>query len=606
MKNKKIKNLLGAFFITIIIFSCFGTTIYAAINNVYGEPAGTLDTDLDEKVKDTVLAEHLAKAVYYVACWIEGTIGDIFESLTGTNEFPWADRVIFNTVAFLDVNFLNPEPGSLFLSPSGRSDTALAGVIKKIYGSIMTMSIGFLSIIVGIMSIKLAISTVASEKAKYKEAIVKFATSLVMLFCIHYGIALVFYINERLVGVASSILTDSIAENSFENNLDLSNSLTKENLVELFAGSNSLEKDEKKLDALDLNQVIYVSMMSPSYDDVYGKLKGYLDSGSAPFANTTSAEKYIRDNVDIASSMIKKFQDTRYAEAAKSLTDNASKDDKAFSLFKLSFDIWMAKGGKLDDGSVDSTAKSVIDTYINNEMVKAMTILSEKTDEQIAKDFVKYYPSGSSDLSLSENVKGRMNSDFNFVAVFNGADFDTLRLSNGSVEYRMFATASAIDSSDYKDYAICLVLKDSNNELQGWDGKNTIGYTNDVNAIKKLVAKWRSDEKYAYYDYIYKMYSYYGLGNKDQSPINNDPVAIISSLSTYFKDSVWGYEIVGGQIVGWKTTNFSVTGAFIYAIFLVQSLMIFFAYIKRFFYVTILALFAPVVVLYNFMVGAIS
>ena len=77
-------------------------------------------------------------------------------------------------------------------------------------------------------------------------------------------------------------------------------------------------------------------------------------------------------------------------------------------------------------------------------------------------------------------------------------------------------------------------------------------------------------------------------------------------MATYFKDAVWGYEVnSNGDLIGWRQNNFTVSGAIIYCIFLVQSLIFFIAYIKRFFYVTILAMFAPVVVLYNFMFGGL-
>ena len=81
--------------------------------------------------------------------------------------------------------------------------------------------------------------------------------------------------------------------------------------------------------------------------------------------------------------------------------------------------------------------------------------------------------------------------------------------------------------------------------------------------------------------------------------------SIITTLATYFKDAVWGYDVnSNGEIVGWRQNNFTVSGAIIYCVFLFQSLMFFLAYIRRFFYVTILAMFAPVVVLYDFMFGS--
>ena len=48
------------------------------------------------------------------------------------------------------------------------------------------------------------------------------------------------------------------------------------------------------------------------------------------------------------------------------------------------------------------------------------------------------------------------------------------------------------------------------------------------------------------------------------------------------------------------------TSALLYAIFIVQSLMFFWSYLKRFFYVLILALISPFVVVYDFLKKSIS
>lgn len=116
MKNLKIKTFVGILFITIIIASFASNTVFAAINHTYGDTVVVSDTSLDEKAVNAGLVEIFAQMVYWLASWIESTVADAFAILTGENEFPWADRVIFNSVAFLDVNFINPADGSLFKS----------------------------------------------------------------------------------------------------------------------------------------------------------------------------------------------------------------------------------------------------------------------------------------------------------------------------------------------------------------------------------------------------------------------------------------------------------------------------------------------------------
>ena len=69
----------------------------------------------------------------------------------------------------------------------------------------------------------------------------------------------------------------------------------------------------------------------------------------------------------------------------------------------------------------------------------------------------------------------------------------------------------------------------------------------------------------------------------------------VSGLGEYFRNSVGG---------DWGTSMF--TSAVVYAIFVVQSLMFFYAYIKRLFYVVILAVISPFTVVYDFLKKAIS
>lgn len=77
-------------------------------------------------------------------------------------------------------------------------------------------------------------------------------------------------------------------------------------------------------------------------------------------------------------------------------------------------------------------------------------------------------------------------------------------------------------------------------------------------------------------------------------------------MGEYFKQAAWTYEKdEEGVMTGWSPSQLSLQGALMYAIFIVQSMLYFFAYIKRFFFVTILALLAPAIVIYDFLGKAI-
>lgn len=196
------KKVLSIIFVLFMVLFSFNN-VSAATNDKYG--SHDIITDItDDVVKESIVTEYISQFVFAIGNVLESVTSWIFGLLTGANSFPWADEIIFNTIDLLDVNFINPSPNSLFAS----NGIGIGDVIRGIYFTGLSIAIGFLSIIVGVMAIRMAVSSIASEKAKYKEAIAKWLTSLVLLFGMHYCISFLFYVNEQLVVVASEILND--------------------------------------------------------------------------------------------------------------------------------------------------------------------------------------------------------------------------------------------------------------------------------------------------------------------------------------------------------------------------------------------------------------
>ena len=193
----------------VIILSCllvFGLdNIFAMTNENYG--SGDFVSDItDEVVKESIVTEYISQFIFAIGNIFETVVSWIFGLLTGINSFPWADEIIFNTIGLLDVNFINPASDSIF----SNTGVGIGDVVRNIYFTGLSIAVGFLGIIIGVMAIRMAISTIASEKAKYKESIIKWLTSLILLFGMHYGLSFLFYMNEQLVIVASDILDDTL------------------------------------------------------------------------------------------------------------------------------------------------------------------------------------------------------------------------------------------------------------------------------------------------------------------------------------------------------------------------------------------------------------
>lgn len=217
---QKFKKLFAIFFLSLLFLGTGASmtnshTVYAEINHDYGETGNKLeDGVMDEETEDGVsLIGLLATFVVTIARLFATLIAWLIHLIGHTTEarFPYADQIIFNTIPVLDCNFINPAEGSLLKDSSGY--TPIGEIIRNIYFTGLSIGLGFMGIVVAVMAIKLAISSIGSQKAKYKEAIVTWATALVLLFGMHYLIAMLFFLNEKLVEVASTIVT-SATENA--------------------------------------------------------------------------------------------------------------------------------------------------------------------------------------------------------------------------------------------------------------------------------------------------------------------------------------------------------------------------------------------------------
>lgn len=489
MKNKTQMKIISICFIFIMIFNIFGN-VYAATNKAYGDSRPVAEVDLESKLQNSVLLEAIATLVYGLGSLVETLVGAVFEKLTGENSFPWADKVIFNTVPFLDVNFLNPESGSLFRSSDG-ADTYLANIIRNTYYTVLTLAIGFLGIIVGIMAIRLAVSTIASEKAKYKEAIGKFLISLVMLFCVHYVISFVFYLNESAVTIASTILLDNMEKVKIDDSF-LASNLSDEQLIENFfvaqgAGDeDAFEKEKDKILSDDTNiKILKTLIQSQTYKEIaipkaYGNGKKTWGEKINVFFgwDNKSAVDTVMEHVNIVKN------DSKIAEY-----------------------------------------KSILESYSKNP-----------------EDYEKFLPESLIKEALKEESDGK--------------------------------------------------LGDSGN-IEQWKKTDPSGYKK---ACKKMARQ--------YLELLRVLVTANSIYHGNEESITAD--TLIARMGEYFKESAWVYETdEDGVETGWSATQVSLQGALLYAIFVVQSMLYFIAYLKRFFFVTILALLAPAIVIYDFLGKAI-
>ncbi len=264
--NNKVVKLVILVGLFVMLFVNLNSYTFAAINSNYGVTNPVEEPDLNKKVENSIVLDSIGSFIYAVASMIEYVVGNIFEMLTGSNMFPWADRIIFNTLPMLDINFLNPSSESLFKNSDYPNGTVIADMVRNTYFTILSLSIAFLGIVVGIMAVKLAISSIASEKAKYKEAITNWLLAIVLLFTIHYAISFIFFANEKMVEVASGLLTDQIEKSGIAEKIVQTSTVEDDQLIV----SNFIEAQQKVkwTDVLFGNAVNNVGNIMSKFIDV--------------------------------------------------------------------------------------------------------------------------------------------------------------------------------------------------------------------------------------------------------------------------------------------------------------------------------------------------
>ena len=103
MLKGKWKLLICALLIVCVGLMISGN-VEAAINENYQAEATVSDINLEEKISNSVLLDAIGSFIYAVGSLMEWVLGKVFQLITGTNMFPWADAILFNAVPFLDVN----------------------------------------------------------------------------------------------------------------------------------------------------------------------------------------------------------------------------------------------------------------------------------------------------------------------------------------------------------------------------------------------------------------------------------------------------------------------------------------------------------------------
>ena len=544
MEHKKkiwLKGILAvALFVT--VFITYLNPVFAATNNEYNSDTGVTANMVQKSINnDNPLVDPIANFVYFIGATVEWLLGSMTGMVTGMNTMPWADMILYNAVPMLDVNFLNPDPNSMI--------SQMDEIIKKTYYTIFSLALAFFGIAVVVMAIKLAISSIAEEKAKYKSAITNWLMAVVLMFTIHYFMSFIFYLNESVVKMASKIASDSIESSG---QLEIAGSTAYSNLLKF-----STNKGKDKYELVKRQKNLFTDFLNDSSGNIQQYITQDRDigettsdwwGGGAGDAVIAFGELCEEANKE------EKLKNIIYGDENFNIKDKKTREEYKDAIAKYLYCAILYYNSILGDSTATLEYTEYLTGHSNDEkFVKIVTGVGLKTWYEIYQD----------GTILLEDQEGQM-VEKTLLEKLIKAKWSTIMLRLPRT------TAQTINWLDFIPGVSQIAnLTDSFKELG-----STLSAYSDMKMIGQFL----------YYVDV--------ANNKKSKNVKSAPV---SQLANYFKYSA--FEVSGDGIMA-KTVN--PVFCFLYTIFVFQSLLYFFAYIKRFFYIIILALMAPIVIVYNF------
>lgn len=544
MEHKKkiwLKGIL-AVALFIMVFITYLSPVFAATNNEYNSDTGITQNMVQKSINnDNPLVDPIANFVYFIGATVEWLLGSMTGMVTGMNTMPWADMILYNAVPMLDVNFLNPDPNSMI--------SQMDEIIKKTYYTIFSLALAFFGIAVVVMAIKLAISSIAEEKAKYKSAITNWLMAVVLMFTIHYFMSFIFYLNESVVKMASKIASDSIESSG---QLEIAGSTAYSNLLKF-----STNKGKDKYELVKRQKSLFTDFLNDSSGNIQQYITQDRDigettsdwwGGGAGDAVIAFGELCEEANKE------EKLKNIIYGDENFNIKDKKTREEYKDAIAKYLYCAILYYNSILGDSTATLEYTEYLTGHSNDEkFVKIVTGVGLKTWYEIYQD----------GTILLEDLEGQM-VEKTLLEKLIKAKWSTIMLRLPRT------TAQTINWLDFIPGVSQIAnLTDSFKELG-----STLSAYSDMKMIGQFL----------YYVDV--------ANNKKSKNVKSAPV---SQLANYFKYSA--FEVSGDGIMA-KTVN--PVFCFLYTIFVFQSLLYFFAYIKRFFYIIILALMAPIVIVYNF------
>ena len=206
-KYKKILAIFAILMVSCLLFNYVSARVTISKGNVGGEATADPNAENEAPGFGDILKNIFGTMIKMVTSGIFATLTTginglsmamfmiiwlVFGPVSGkASIFPFPDNIVFNRIPLFDPNFIAPSSGSLI----ERFDD----VLGNIFASFLTVAYAIFIIAAMVAGVKMALSSLATTKAQYKEAAMKWVSGFLILICLRWIITGIFYINEEIV-----------------------------------------------------------------------------------------------------------------------------------------------------------------------------------------------------------------------------------------------------------------------------------------------------------------------------------------------------------------------------------------------------------------------
>lgn len=156
----------------------------------------------------------LARAINYVAIQVDLLVSNLANNPAGDglddDEMFWfsIDKAVFNRVALFNINYFNTKEAYKVGDkeiPADHNNLKIKESITTSYYICRILALAISVVILIYIGIRMAISTVASDQAKYKKMLMGWVESIVILFVMPYIMSALFTFGDSVTGIFYNI-----------------------------------------------------------------------------------------------------------------------------------------------------------------------------------------------------------------------------------------------------------------------------------------------------------------------------------------------------------------------------------------------------------------